>query len=214
MVGNAIHDTAVLSGAVGPTGTITFSLYATADCSGQALFTDTRTVNGNGSYGPVTFTPDAIGTYHWIASYGGDGNNAPIAGACGDAGENDTVIKASPAIVTTANESVVVGNAINDTATLAGGVSPTGTITFNLYGPNDCHLHRRCIFTSTVTVNGNGTYPRDDLHADQRRHLPLDRQLQRRRQQRRRHRRLQRRRRERHRSRRRLRPSSPRPRPR
>jgi hypothetical protein len=83
VVGNAIHDTAVLSGAVGPTGTITFNLYATADCSGQALFSDTRTVSGNGSYGPVTFTPDAIGTYHWIASYGGDGKNAPIAGACG-----------------------------------------------------------------------------------------------------------------------------------
>src|SRR6185312_13801511 len=108
--------TAVLTGAVGATGTITFNLYATADCSGPALFTDTRTVNGNGSYGPVSYTPAAIGTYHWIASYSGDGNNAPIAGACGDAGENDTVIKASPAISTTANESVVVGNDIHDTA--------------------------------------------------------------------------------------------------
>ena len=157
VVGNAIHDTAVLSGAVGPTGTITFNLYATADCSGQALFSDTRTVNGNGSYGPVTFTPDAIGTYHWIASYGGDGNNAPIAGACGDAGENDTVIKASPAIATTANESVVVGNAINDTATLSGGVSPTGTITFNLYATADCS--GQALHTETVTVNGNGSYP-------------------------------------------------------
>ena len=157
VVGNAIHDTAVLSGAVGPTGTITFNLYATADCSGQALFSDTRTVNGNGSYGPVTFTPGAIGTYHWIASYGGDGNNAPIAGACGDAGENDTVIKASPAIATTANESVVVGNAINDTATLTGGVSPTGTITFNLYATADCS--GQALHTETVTVNGNGSYP-------------------------------------------------------
>ena len=157
VIGNAIHDTAVLSGAVGATGTITFNLYATADCGGQALFTDTRTVNGNGSYGPVTFTPDAVGTYHWIASYGGDGNNAPIAGACGDAGENDTVIKASPAIATTANESVVVGNAIHDTASLTGGVSPTGTIIFNLYATADCS--GQALHIETVAVNGNGSYP-------------------------------------------------------
>ena len=155
VIGNAIHDTAVLSGAVGPTGTITFNLYATADCSGSPLFSTSVTVNGNGSYGPVAFTPDAVGTYHWIASYSGDGNNSPIAGACGDAGENDTVIKASPAISTSANESVAVGNAIHDTASLTGGVSPTGSITFTAYSDAQCTVS---VFSTDVTVNGNGSY--------------------------------------------------------
>ena len=156
VIGSAIHDTAVLSGAVGATGTITFNLYATGDCSGVPLISDTRTVAGNGSYGPVTFTPGAIGTYHWIASYGGDANNAPIAGACGDAGENDTVIKASPAIVTSANQSVVFGNPIADTATLSGGVSATGTINFNAYSTANCS--GAAVFTTSLPVNGNGSY--------------------------------------------------------
>jgi hypothetical protein len=48
---------------------------------------------------------------------------------------------------------------ISDTATLSGGATPTGTITFNLYGPDDATCTGAAIFTSTVPVNGNGTYP-------------------------------------------------------
>ena len=48
---------------------------------------------------------------------------------------------------------------ITDTATLSGGATPTGTITFNLYGPDNLTCAGAAIFTSTVLVNGNGTYP-------------------------------------------------------
>src|SRR5205814_974557 len=44
-------------------------------------------------------------------------------------------------------------------ATLSGGHSPTGTITFDLYGPSaspDCS--GAAVFTSTVPVSGNGDY--------------------------------------------------------
>src|SRR3954447_10185812 len=158
VIGNAVHDTAVLSGAVTPTGSITFNLYGPNDatCALPAIYTTSVTVTANGSYGPVSFSPTAVGTYRWVASYGGDDNNAAISGACNDAGENDTVIKASPAIVTSADQSVVVGNAISDTATLSNGVTPTGTITFNAYSTADCS--GTAAYTTTLPVNGNAAY--------------------------------------------------------
>ena len=43
---------------------------------------------------------------------------------------------------------------MTDTATLSGGFSPTGTITFTLYAPAACVP----VDTEIVTVSGNGTY--------------------------------------------------------
>lgn len=160
--GNAISDSATLSGGYNPTGTITFRAYGPddANCSGTAAYTSTAvTVNGNGTYGPVSFMPSAAGTYRWIASYSGDANNNSVAGACNDTGETDTVNKVSPTIATSANQSVLIGASIADSATLSGGVVPTGTITFRAYGPNDATCANAAVFTSSpVTVNGNGTY--------------------------------------------------------
>ena len=48
----------------------------------------------------AAFTPTQAGTYRWRAFYSGDANNAAVSGGCGDTGENDTVIKASPTIAT------------------------------------------------------------------------------------------------------------------
>src|SRR5262249_77680 len=92
VLGTPVTDTAALSGtssqpgapAINPTtpgapagGTITFTLYQ-ADCTTLATGTGTnpQTVNvsGNGTYGPVSFTPDTAGTFHWVASYSGSTN--------------------------------------------------------------------------------------------------------------------------------------------
>jgi hypothetical protein len=51
-----------------------------------------------------------------------------------------------------------VGGAIYDTAYLSGGVSPTGTITFRLYGSGATDCSGRPIFTATVNVTGNGPH--------------------------------------------------------
>jgi uncharacterized repeat protein (TIGR01451 family) len=126
------------------------------------------TVNGNGSYGPVSFVPTAVGTYHWIASYGGDAKNNPIAGTCGDAGENDTVIPASPTIATVATDGGVAGDKISDTATLSGAYLPTsGSITFNLYGRLDPTCQSAAIFTSTVPIGADGTATSDPFTVTQ-----------------------------------------------
>jgi uncharacterized repeat protein (TIGR01451 family) len=60
--------------------------------------------------------------------------------------------------VTNASASVEVGGQIHDTATLAGGFNPTGSITFTLYGPDNATCAGPAIFTSVVPVNGNGDY--------------------------------------------------------
>ncbi|MEW5991912.1 MAG: hypothetical protein AB1736_11285 [Chloroflexota bacterium] len=159
-IGADISDSATLSNGVNPTGSITFTAYGPNDatCTGTPAFSTSVAVSGNGTYGPVSFTPSAVGTYRWIASYGGDGNNNPVAGVCNDAGETDTVVKASPAIVTSADESVVIGADISDSATLSNGVNPTGSITFTAYGPGDDNCDGTPAFSTSVAVSGNGTY--------------------------------------------------------
>jgi hypothetical protein len=158
--GGNITDTATLSGGTSPTGTITFTLFGPNNntCSGAAIFTSTKTVSGNGPYTSDPYTATAAGVYRWVATYSGDSNNNGVNGACNDANESVTVSKVSPTISTQASAGINVGGNISDTATLAGGVAPTGTITFTLFGPNNNTCSGAAIFTSTVTVNGNGNY--------------------------------------------------------
>jgi Bacterial Ig-like domain (group 3) len=68
------------------------------------------------------------------------------------------VAKASPSIVTDPGVSGKTGDTLNDTATLSGGNSPTGTITFNLYAPGDDNCDGPALYTQDVTVNDNGDY--------------------------------------------------------
>jgi uncharacterized repeat protein (TIGR01451 family) len=165
-VGGQITDTGTLSGGTNPTGTITFTLFGPNDltCSGTPAFTSTKTVSGNGSVTSDPFTPTAAGAYSWRAAYSGDANN-PAAGptACVDPAEAVVVtpVIAGPTLGTTASASVAVGGQITDTATLAGGTIPTGTITFTLFGPNDATCSGTPAFTSTKTVSGNGNVTSD-----------------------------------------------------
>src|SRR5450755_1723128 len=159
-LGGTISDTATLSGGVNPTGSITFTLFGPNDatCANPAIFTSTVPVSGNGAYPSGPFTPNAAGTYRWIASYSGDANNSPVANACNAANESVVVTQATPSVVTTASAAVALGGAISDSAVLSGGFNPTGTMLFRLYGPNDATCTGAIIFTSTIPVAGNGTY--------------------------------------------------------
>jgi hypothetical protein len=88
-VGSILEDTAVLSGGLNPTGTITFTLYGPTDgtCT-SALYTVVVTVNGNGSYttvgtvGTGSNVAAFSGTYHWAAVYSGDANNNSASSPC------------------------------------------------------------------------------------------------------------------------------------
>ena len=136
-VGADISDTATLSGAYNPTGTVTFTLYSDSSCKNAVDYSSTvDVVNGKATSAPYTTT--AAGTYYWIASYSGDANNAPVAGECGDPGESSQVNPATPDISTQATAEVTVGADIQDTATVTGGYHPTGDVTFVLYSDSDC----------------------------------------------------------------------------
>ncbi|MGD0247384.1 MAG: hypothetical protein ABSB59_44660 [Streptosporangiaceae bacterium] len=161
-VGSTVRDTARLSGGSSPTGTIEFKLYgpsAPASCSGTAVFDKTVRVAGNGNYSSPSFTPTKAGTYWWTASYGGDPGNTPAASGCG--GEQVIISgpKSSPAITTTPSPGGPVGTTVQDTAALSGGSSPTGMITFNLYGPSAAaSCSGTPVDTETAAVTGNGDY--------------------------------------------------------
>lgn len=149
-VGSAITDTAVLSGTSqditasagdedgdanggislsNAGGTVTFSLYGPSDtgCSSTPIFTSSPVaVSGNGSYGPVSFTPtQGAGTYRWIATYSGDTNNSGATEKCGASGEVSTVSSApptSPSQSTSPAASVTTAAAVTPTA-VAGATS-------------------------------------------------------------------------------------------
>jgi len=151
-VGQSIADSATLSGATSDAGgSIVFKAYGPNDsnCSDAAAFTSSAVaVSGNGTYGPVSFTPTTAGTYRWIATYSGDAKNLGSHGDCNDTGETDTVNKLTPSISTVASAGITIGGSVSDTATVTGGSSPTGTVTFNLYGPDDATCANPAVFTS------------------------------------------------------------------
>jgi hypothetical protein len=101
VIGGAISDTATLSGGANvPQGTITFNLYAPSDasCLAAPVFTSVVPIGGTGSYSSAAFTSAALGTYHWIANYSGDANNAPTANACNAANESVLVTSTAGAV--------------------------------------------------------------------------------------------------------------------
>ncbi len=156
-IGAALPTASTLSAGYGPTGTVVFTAYGPGDptCSGPPAYeSQPISVSGNGEYGTNGFVPVSSGAFRWIASFSGDGNNEPASTACGPA---STVAQESPTI-STQRTTVVVGEAVGISGTIDGGHSPSGAITFTLYGPGDEDCSAPPVFTSSMNVTGNGTY--------------------------------------------------------
>ena len=135
-VGTSITDTATVSGGHSPTGTVTFHLFAPASptCTGDPAFSSTNALTaGSATSGP--FSSAAVGTYHWTATYNGDTNNTAVSSPC--TAEPVVIAQATPTIATTPSAGGPVGTGISDTATVSGGHTPTGNVTFNLFAPGD-----------------------------------------------------------------------------
>ena len=64
----------------------------------------------------------------------------------------------SVSFVGVASRPAVVGGTMSDTAAIASSAGPTGSVTFDLYGPGAASCTGPPAFTSTVPVNGNGSY--------------------------------------------------------
>ena len=143
-----ISDTATVSGGFTPTGNVTFNLFAPGDtgCTGTPR-SSTNPLNGATppSATSSTFPSTVVGTYHWTATYNGDANNVAVSSAC--TAEPVVITQATPTIATTPSAGGEDGTSISDTATVSGGFSPTGTVTFQLFGPGDTTCST-AVFTS------------------------------------------------------------------
>jgi hypothetical protein len=166
-LGSPVTDTAGLSGTanqpgspvINPTiagapagGTITFTLYGPNDCTTVAAGTgsnpQTVNVGGDATYGPVSFTPAAVGTYHWVASYSGSSPNTIGTShntLCDDTNE-DVVVRTLPTNTVTnpvdgsgaTITSTSFGSSVSDHAVVTGSTldgSPTGTVSFFICDP-------------------------------------------------------------------------------
>jgi len=168
-LGGQFSDAAVISGRVAATAgaTITFTLYGPGDpnCIGAPVFTSTRPQpTAEGAVVSGVFTPVAVGSYRWIASYSGDANNNPVTGICNEPGETTVVVRATPSIATAASPpSLALGQTVTDTATVTGRVNPGpgSTVSFSVYGPGDvtCSGPPLASYTVAYPVTGSATSP-------------------------------------------------------
>ena len=154
-IGTVLNDTATLTAGASPTGSIVFNLYGPDDvgCVGTPVYTQTVALTGNSATTSPGYTTLAAGTYAWTASYAGDNNNLPASSGC--TAEEVVIPKAAPTLPTTPTAAGPIGTILNDTATVTGGSNPTGSIVFNLYGPDDVGCVGTAVYNQTVALTGN-----------------------------------------------------------
>jgi hypothetical protein len=167
-LGNPISDTATLTGTankpgspdvINPTtpggpagGSITFTAYGPDNCTTVAFTTSTPVpVSGDGTYGPVSFTPTQPGTYHWVATYSGDSpntNGTTHNTDCSDANE-DVVVTSVKSSMSSAQSFIP-----NDSATVSApaGGALDGSVKFELFESSDCS--GTALYTQDVDVDG------------------------------------------------------------
>lgn len=177
-----VKDSALVSltggGSATPDGSVAFSL---CKVDSPALCDEGGTSVGStdltGAAYPVTVvSPTAyvtsVGRYCWRAEFTGDAANGIPGSSDSSASECFTVNPVTPDLATTAGDDVFLGGTVSDSADLSGtatqpadpiinldgtaGPAAGGSITFTLYGPDDCST---VAYTSTaVDVSGDGTY--------------------------------------------------------
>jgi hypothetical protein len=149
--GGDLSDTATLTGGYQPTGDVTFRLYGPGDTTCQnAIATRTGAISAAHA-ASGTVAAGGVGAYRWTASYPGDAHNNGATSPCGD--ETVVVTKASPSIATVPSGTVPAGGVVSDTATVSGGYQPTGSVTFELFAPDDTSCANP-IATRTDTLAG------------------------------------------------------------
>ncbi|HEY6197522.1 MAG TPA: hypothetical protein VI231_02840, partial [Candidatus Binatia bacterium] len=143
--GTTVHDKATVSGTVGtPTGTVTFSWFTNATCTGSPSQTSSALALVSGIVDATTFaqTPGVSGSFAFQASYGGDNTYNTKLGPCEvlsvakiEATVSTDIHDASHNVVT----SVAAGTTVHDKATVSGAVgTPTGTVTVSWFTNGTC----------------------------------------------------------------------------
>ena len=164
------------------------SISFTAPARGTVRGSAALSATGGGSGNPVVFSVDPAsgpgvctvsGTTVTFTAAGGcviDANQAGT-GRYADAPQvqrtitvnavpQSAVSVASPTLTTAPSAGGTVGSVVlNDSATLSGGSSPGGSITFDLYAPSQTCGSGAPAYTQTVPVSGNGPYSTTDTVA-------------------------------------------------
>ncbi len=167
LVGTSISDVATVTGSgSSPTGTVIFKLFAPSNpnCNSDGtapVFTSSPVTlvatapHVSTATGP-SYTTTATGTYHWVAAYSGDGGETynPVRSNCAD--EGVVISNAAPTIATSQSAGGNLGVALSDTATVSGGFSPTGTVTFTLFPPSSPTCSGSPVYTSPAETLSGG----------------------------------------------------------
>jgi len=158
--GAAVLDAATLAGGDQPTGTVAFVLYGADDptCKGRPAAVRTGSLSdGSASSGGVQATQ--AGTYHWVATYSGDNNNAGARSSCAD--ERVTVTPGSLARLALAPASVTVHVGFSQAYTATGYDAYgnpigdlTGRTTFTIDRGGSCQANSCTGPLGTHTVTG------------------------------------------------------------
>jgi hypothetical protein len=130
-----------------PNSTISLALGATCTINFTVNVLKAPTVDASGAAGIQTAQGSQV-TAHDTAT--------GLLPASGTGSDITTVSKLSPGITTTPNPtSGSIGTELNDTATLTGGSTPTGNVTFKLFPPSDATCQGTPVFTQ---VDGSSPY--------------------------------------------------------
>jgi hypothetical protein len=177
----AVKDSAVVSltgGTATPAGSVSFSLCkvdAPALCDSGGTSIGSTPLSG-AAYPATVTSPTAyvtsVGRYCWRATFSGDSVNGIPSSSDFRATECFVVNPVTPTLATTAGPDTNLGGTVSDSATLGGtatqpanpvinttgtgGAAAGGTITFKLYGPDNCTTV--AYESPAVDVSGNGTY--------------------------------------------------------
>src|SRR5207244_1008311 len=140
-VGSSVHDTVTVSGSLTtPTGTVTFQLYGTTDCSGTHTDESGVALSAGAASSSSTTVPATGLSYKAVYS-----GNATYNGSTGDCEPltADKLASSTVTLIKHANGDTVthapIGSSVHDTVTVSGSNgTPTGSVTFQLYGTTDC----------------------------------------------------------------------------
>ncbi len=132
--GVPLSASATLANGVNETGTITFTLYNPGNAQ---VYTDVVNVPGNGTYTTSAGTstgsvlPTVAGTYQWVATYSGDGNNKSASTTQGRTSE----IAVGAGVTVVGTTLYIVGGNTNDQVTIQHvGSSNTGSTGIQVSG--------------------------------------------------------------------------------
>ena len=163
IVGNVVHDSAVLTGATANAGgTVTYTIFTDSACTLNARAAGTVAVSNGTVPNSSNATFTLAGTYYWQALYSGDADNNGAISTC--VSEELTVNKATPTLTVTGSGPVGVGDTITGTAHLSGGYGTLiGTLTFDVYAPSDTTFSSPLSVGAAIIVSGSGNYTSDDF---------------------------------------------------